>query len=357
MHKLIENYNLDLKKYEDFRNKIEGLIKELLIQKSINFHKIESRVKSESKVEEKILRKNDKYHSIDEMTDIIGLRIITYFEDEVDIVAKIIENEFEKDTVNTIDKRNLESDRFGYKSLHYVVSIDEKRKQLSEYHRFKELKFEIQIRSILQHAWAEIEHDLGYKGELSIPNNVKRNFYRVAALLETADIEFVKIKEQLKIYEENVDKEIKTNPGEVEINIASLKSFILSSPTVIEIDKKVASEVKRTVDTHNNTPMAEMTIERLYLLNIKTIEQLNINLSAKKDLIPFFAKKWMAASGMPVKRGISIFYLCYVLVGEKNDLKYAEKFFAEAVDKSTILDSAIKGAERIIKTYNEITSV
>ena len=61
---------------------------------------------------------------------------------------------------------------------------------LRENKAFEGLKCEIQIRSVLQHAWAEIEHDLGYKSELTIPKEVRRSFSRLAGLLELGDKEF-----------------------------------------------------------------------------------------------------------------------------------------------------------------------
>ena len=98
------------------------------------------------------------------MTDITGVRVITYFADQVDEIAKVMEGEFNIDIKNSIDKRDiLDPDRFGYLSLHYViVSLSSARCALAEYRSFSELKAEVQVRSILQHAWAEIEHDLGY---------------------------------------------------------------------------------------------------------------------------------------------------------------------------------------------------
>lgn len=83
----------------------------------------------------------------------------------------------------------MEPDRFGYCSVHYVVEMSQKRLNLYEHQAYEGLKCEIQIRSVLQHAWAEIEHDLGYKSEIAIPKRIRRNFSRLAGLLEIADKE------------------------------------------------------------------------------------------------------------------------------------------------------------------------
>ena len=352
MKNLTEEYKKNLGKYEDFRVKIEQLIRELLIQNNINFHKIESRIKDPEGLEEKINRKNGKYNELSDITDIVGIRVITFFEDEVDKVASIIESEFVLDKNNSVDRRQLESDRFGYKSLHYIFSFTNHRKQLTEYKRFKEIKVEIQIRSILQHAWAEIEHDIGYKGEHSIPDVLKRSFYRVAALLETADIEFVNIRTKLREYESNVAETIKRHPEEVEINKASLFSFIDTDPTVTKIDQDIAKKLNFEVQL--DMPKVEDYVLKLLFLNVKTIRELKEALVANETKISDFASKWVNTSLIrSLPKGISVFYLCYVLIGIRGDEKLASDYF------NHFFSTSIKNprrAESIISIYNEISN-
>ena len=351
MHRLTEKFKTDLKSFEDYRIKIEVLLRELLIQNGINFHKIESRIKEPTKLDEKIIRKNDKYNELNDITDLVGLRVITFFEDEVDNVAKIIKTEFVIDPENSIDKRKLDSDRFGYMSLHYVVSLTEERKGLTEYRRFKDIKIEIQIRSILQHAWAEIEHDIGYKGELTIPVVLKRNFYRVAALLETADIEFVKIRTEQKKYEDSVGEVIKNNPEDVEINSSSLKSYIVSSPILKEIDKQMASQVGWMLK--DETTHVESLVEKFYFLKVRSIKELDTLLKLHQKIVIEFCKKWVGdrKERGAVLRGISLFYLAYILVGKTNDAKLGELYYNKFIDKKKTL---MKSGPAIIQIYNSI---
>jgi putative GTP pyrophosphokinase len=168
----------------------EDLIRRLLKDR-VQFHSISHRIKSKPSTRQKLITGASKYTGIQALTDLLGVRIITYYSDEVDAVATIVEKEFSVDKKNSVDKRALlDPDRFGYLSLHYIVQLRKDRSQLAEYASFSELKFEIQIRSILQHAWAEIEHDLGYKSEAAIPRDIQRRFSRLAGLLEVADDEF-----------------------------------------------------------------------------------------------------------------------------------------------------------------------
>lgn len=150
--KLMTQYSSFCLTYEAFKQELEHLITRLLNENNIRVHSISSRLKDETSLRRKIDKTSDKYSSLDDITDIVGLRVITYFNDEVDAVAKLIEQEFDIDSPNSVDKRALlDPDRFGYLSFHYVVSLNSTRCELTEYRKFSSLKAEIQIRSILQH--------------------------------------------------------------------------------------------------------------------------------------------------------------------------------------------------------------
>ena len=163
--------------YTEFTEKVEKLVEDLVKEKGARVHSITSRVKKKADLQRKLERPEEKYAKLSDVTDISGIRVITYFADEVDIVAEIIKREFDIDMEHSVDKRVLlDPDRFGYLSLHYVAKLPARRLKLTEYQRFSDCKVEIQIRSILQHTWAEIEHDLGYKSKLAIPRDIRRRF-------------------------------------------------------------------------------------------------------------------------------------------------------------------------------------
>jgi ppGpp synthetase/RelA/SpoT-type nucleotidyltranferase len=197
MENLDREYENTISRIQEFRLVLERLIQVLLEAGGIRVHSVTSRVKSKNSVMRKLERPG-KERDINSLTDLLGVRIITYFRDEVDAVAKLIEREFLIDPENSIDKRNvLDPDRFGYLSLHHIAQLNQTRSALAEYRSYKDIRFELQIRSILQHAWAEIEHDLGYKTEAAVPRTVRRRFSRLAGLLELADDEFLGIRGEL----------------------------------------------------------------------------------------------------------------------------------------------------------------
>jgi len=135
----------------DFTQKMEVLVRELLYAYNISVHSVTSRLKKRDSLEEKIIEHKLDYSELCEITDISGVRVITYFSDEVYLIANIIEKEFEIIPIHSQDKLALlDPDRFGYLSLHYVVKLNDERKNQTEYNRFCDCLFEIQIRSILR---------------------------------------------------------------------------------------------------------------------------------------------------------------------------------------------------------------
>ena len=255
-----------------------------------------------------------------QITDIAGVRIITYYSEEVDEISKIIESEFEVDQENSIDKREaLEPDRFGYCSVHYVVSMSSQRLSLCEYNKFKNLKCEIQIRSILQHAWAEIEHDIGYKSEITIPKQMRREFSRIAGLLEIADNEFNQIRNALEEYKKSAQSQIaERNFQNQELDGVILEVMINSNEIVRQINQHISELISRPLVPISNSDDYSTTINQLNWFGIKTVDQLNNALikyseSAKK-IATEKLKHSSAKSISLMRQTVAFFYLCYAIL-------------------------------------------
>lgn len=238
---LISEYDTRLKLYEACTASVEILVKTILRTKDEQVHSVSSRVKDRDSYVKKVSRKEGKYRSISDITDVAGIRIITYFHDDVDRIAAIIASEFELDLSNCVDKRaSHANDSFGYMSLHYVASFSTTRSELPEYSSYKDIKFEIQIRSILQHAWAEIEHDRGYHNAMSLPPHISRRFSRLAGHLEIGDSEFAQIRDAIEVYKGDVAEKLSSNPQSIELDEVSITLFVHESPLVRKIDESLA---------------------------------------------------------------------------------------------------------------------
>lgn len=135
-----------------FCTKTKGLIEASLEDAQIRFQSVQARVKSKIKLKQKYSDPAKDYKSLDDITDLAGLRVITYYEDDVDRVAEVIKREFNVDLARSVDKRMTEPDHFGYNAINYVCTHDKKRTSDVEYKKFAEVLCEIQITSILSGA-------------------------------------------------------------------------------------------------------------------------------------------------------------------------------------------------------------
>ncbi|WP_367209587.1 GTP pyrophosphokinase family protein [Sphingobacterium sp. R2] len=328
-NEILNEFESKIHVYNRFKDKSLSLLNDLLKQKKIAFHNIDGRVKNYESLSSKIDRKSEKYKCLSDITDLVGIRITSYLESDVDLIDKLIRDEFQIDNDNSIDKRILNSDQFGYKSLHLVVELDNRRLQLYENSDFKNLKIEIQIRSILQHAWAEIEHDLGYKGKAQIPDDYKRSFNRLSALLELADQEFVRLKRDLVKFESKVTEQIIREPQNVLINFASLKQFNSENSIIIEARDLLANKVGWEYLSRSNSFVD--LVQRFDFFNMLTIEDIQKELKINKDL--FFSFLKVFTDGFTYKSisyDIIIYYLQHFLAAKTKDKLYIQKYLMES---------------------------
>ena len=325
LERLLSEYDQRLENNTAFTKECARLIGDILAASHVKYHSVTARVKLRNSLRQKV-QSSTGYRSLSDVTDICGVRIITYFADEVDKVAKIIEKEFQIDSEHSVDKRNvLDPDRFGYLSLHYVANMSPSRLKFTENREFADCQLEIQIRSILQHSWAEIQHDLGYKTERSVPRELQRRFSRLAGLLEIADDEFTAIRNDFESYEKQVKTDIKTAPESVTINIASLKAFLEESKTILELDERIASIMNAGL---REVKVFDDQLRQIAYVGFKTIADIDQGLASRANILPRFAQLWIAGEKYSdVRRGISLFYLCYVVLGEQGSLEKIADYF------------------------------
>jgi ppGpp synthetase/RelA/SpoT-type nucleotidyltranferase len=159
-------------------------------------HLVTARPKNPESAFRKILRKS--YNKpFDQLTDMIGVRIITYYENDVNRVVSKLTEEFEIDPSRSADRREILGLRsFGYRSVHLIARLKGFRASSSEYAALSGHWFEIQVRSILEHAWAEIEHEIVYKSGVNYPVGVQRRFAAIAGTLELIEKEFLALKKE-----------------------------------------------------------------------------------------------------------------------------------------------------------------
>jgi hypothetical protein len=232
-----------------------------------------------------------------------------------------------------------------------VVSLNPARLALAEYRRFEGFKAEIQIRTVIQHAWAEIEHDLGYKRELAIPKTVRRKFFQLAAMLEMADEGFTSIKQTLTQYEKEVGEAISTTPETVEIDATSIREYINTSLVLKSCEEKICTRLNCSIeDFTENVP--ERDAASLRWVGLRTVNELDEFLKANSEVVVAMAVNSIEGyigkrniGNETLIRGISLLYVCYVILGRKGNLEEFMKYYNEngfGPDNDTLKDIAHK---------------
>jgi putative GTP pyrophosphokinase len=222
-------YKQNIPKYESIAAASERFIKHSLINEAIEYPLIASRAKDFESFAEKMERK--KYSHPEEMTDIAGIRIVCFVLSDVKLVSSIIEQIFYVDWDNSVDKFKelVEKGKMGYRGTNYSVKC---RKDIFEdnkrYEEFKNIPFEIQIRSLLDYAWGEIEHDRNYKLAEEFPreSNIPRRFEALAGALETLDYSFDSLARETQQYAKPITNKIYKGDLNIPINPLSLREFL-----------------------------------------------------------------------------------------------------------------------------------
>ena len=239
---LLAQYDHLLPVFTQMEKVIPEKLKEIFDDAGIVVAALEHRVKTKDSLAGKLRLKGGKYQEIFDITDLVGIRVITFYIDDVDKVASIVDRLFDIDWDNSIDKRKAhEIDSFGYLSLHYICRIPESAYSDPEHPEVNKIRFEVQMRTVLQHAWANMNHDTGYKSGVEIPKVYLRNLSRLAGMLELVDDEFSRIRREITDYRRHVQSLVASgNLDEVQLDGDSFKSYLKIGP-FDALSKRIAS--------------------------------------------------------------------------------------------------------------------
>lgn len=268
----INKYSGERFLYEEYAEQILGILK-ALIQQQYPDLKIASYSKRTKDIEslKKKLRK-DKYNENSEITDLAGVRIITYSKKDISLIAKIIKENFDVDFPNSVNKTlTLGNDKMGYRGDHYVVLFDDNRIRMPENKRFKGLKCEIQVTSLIAHTWSEITHEKGYKFEGELPRELERRKNLLAGMLELADLEMDAYVESYDEYVYNVEQEIEKGCLKYPLNSMSLERYMAWK------FPNISPQIFRDMD---------LILKELKLFGLNTVKELDqlVTLDFEKEL-------------------------------------------------------------------------
>lgn len=253
-------------------DRMQGIVVDVLKQRlgelGLITDGIGARIKTEKSLAGKLELKGLKYHSLSDITDILGARVVVFYSDEVDQVAQVVRDAFEIDWDNSIDKRKaLDPDQFGYLSLHYICRIPETLFRDDAHPELNEYRFEIQMRTALQHVWASVEHDTGYKSDIEVPSSYIRRFSRLAGLLELADDEFLQIRNDIDAYRESAEALIGAGHfDQVSLDGDTFKRYLDTNPfgeLAARIAKENGAELYKTSEWPYLFALKQMGMETL----------------------------------------------------------------------------------------------
>jgi predicted RNase H-like nuclease/ppGpp synthetase/RelA/SpoT-type nucleotidyltranferase len=211
-------------------DRVVAVVTRLLDDAGINYLTVTGRAKSVASFAAKADRKVDGVpvfrDPLDEITDQIGIRVITYVHSDVTAVARVL-----ADHLAVLDDRDLGQEtaregRFGYASRHLLVTAADGNGADSP-PDLAGRRAQVQVRTVLQHAWAEFEHAIRYKGTIPAEHvpDLDRRFTLAAGLLELADQEFSEIRDRLQATEVEPPE---ADPVDPRISPQELATFLAS---------------------------------------------------------------------------------------------------------------------------------
>ncbi len=213
---------------------------------------VQSRPKAIPSFAEKITRKWEGLETDDpvtEFTDLCGARVITLIRSHEKAMCQFLEENFTIDWPNCVNAiERLRPNEFGYLSKHYIVSLrpdvfpnDDIPVEIPD-ELYPEpgcpMKAEIQVRTILEHAFADVTHDMTYKSSFDVPKKWQREIAGVAAALETTANEMEDIVEGLEYYSANYGQAmtVEETRGEIE----NLKTVLEFDPGNAKLADRIA---------------------------------------------------------------------------------------------------------------------
>ena len=309
---LMQQFQERLPELEALAQQAYDQLQGALREQGIYVTAMEHRVKTERSLAGKLELKGAKYKTIDDVTDLVGIRVITFYTDEVDKVAAIAKRIFDIDWQESVAKRKHQLNAFGYNSLHYICRL-----------KSGGLRFELQMRTALQHVWSTIEHDIGYKGDVKLPPEFRRQFSRLAGMLELADDEFSRLRSTITDYRRKIQGLVKSGRlDDVSLSNESFRSFIDLHP-FDRLNNRIAAVIQAEIYPVSMMPYLPL----LESFGLETLGDVQHFIEDNSEEAYQLALSQLAVTDLDIlASSTALQYLCVVYVlkndGGRKDLKF-----------------------------------
>jgi len=344
MKDFVEEYRNSFSLYELFGKRLESLLVDIVQGEEVKIHFSESRAKSPESLRNKISRPGKSYDDpANQISDLVGVRLVLYYQDDVEKVGEMIGKEFqvlEEERSHLVEKYS--PDQFGYLSAHYIIKLNEKRAELSEWRPFQCIHAEIQIRTVLQHSWAAVSHALQYKREGDVPLALRRKLFRLAGIFELADEQFIEIRDERIAVDRKSHVAVVNNQQLTPLDASIVIEVVGTSE---EFGRSVDFLLDMKVEFDDDKDLVDkqyigVVVEECERLGIKTIEGLNSVIG--KDYSRFFEEifdeTWVVSSP----------FVLFVMLVCSYDKDYDVEYLVECIGWSFNI------AESVISVISEV---
>lgn len=369
---LLDQYDRCGKLFVDLKNREIDLLAELIKESNLSVHSITGTVRERDELGQFPAHDPKSPQDLLAIKDLVIIRIITYFEDEVEHVSRLIHQAFKVSQSPVVDREpDLDLERFGYPSRRYQIELLDDRTQLIEYRRFIGIQTQVHILSVLQHAWAEMAQRLMPLNKNSLPAGKQRAFFRIAGLLELADEQFNEIKTsmdssptmaQTDREEKSRKKGTKTEaeaeahpPKKTEtgntappspaapiaaqsqesataektsqpprLQKKDLVRFVRSNPLVVSLDKKIQDIYSTSL--RDQEVVMDRLLDSAQFFQITTVQQLESQMIAQKEITSALATHIFGDPDqevydfMPIGISVALLFFALAASSEKGEL-------------------------------------
>jgi GTP pyrophosphokinase len=266
--------------YERLKDEVLFALRDGIQKAGIKTHLVHGRVKGLSSLSAKVV--NKEYNDpIEEVGDIVGVRVVVLFLSDLPRLDALIKDSFEvlgaEDMVEDGDPAS-----FGYMSVHYRARLSSAH-QGPRYNELKGIQFEVQTRTIVMDAWANVSHYLDYKGRSSIPDELRRDFFALSGLFYVADQHFEIFAQRALESQHRAEERLQGKSFEgVNIDLDTVSAYLSERfPEREHADRSVVSEF----------------VEEITRTGYEDLESLSKALEAGWDLFLAFEKEHPPSEG------------------------------------------------------------
>ncbi len=346
---ILEEYRDHLADFAKMKEIVLHMLGDCLKQGNIIVTTIEGRVKTEASLAGKLELKGQKYKDLSDITDIVGARVVTFYTEEVDKIAALVDKLFDIDWENSVDKRKqLGKDTFGYMSLHYICRIPTSVYNDPEHPAINQYRFEVQMRTALQHVWASMNHDIGYKTGVEVPPEHLRSLTRLAGILELADEEFSRIRKEITDYRRKAEQLVKDgNFDAVSLNGDTWRSYLALDPFA-SLSNKIAAINQAEIQQLSGMPYLEPMLQ----MGLKTLGDVERMRKECTDKAYQLAVYQISGTDLDIIAStLGLQDICIVYIAEKAGVRGIELFL------ETLNGHSKYNAGTAQRLYNTLTDI